>query len=278
VLVCEAERWPSAAIAVPLLARVKSQASPAQLRAAIEYVLRWDTPFVRLRTVSEAADQLAFRLGLQPTRAVSGVLRDLLAHTPAPVPLEGAEEALRAVRACGTRVAILSDWPPYLPLGPARRLTRLADAHASEAEGIPLGTREFYASLLTRQNRRPEETLVIGADPVTSVRVLSRMRIRSIVVLPEPAGAPPRCGQLATVRSVGEAAAFVVEHLCSARGFGVAGPQPNETGGAGSDGDQQAHDEEAVPPGDGSDGDDGVGGPDDHPGERARAGREAGAE
>ncbi len=269
--------WPDAAVATALLSRLNLPISPQQLRATIHYVLTCDTPAVRLRTLAEAADTLAFRLCLDRNRRTIGALRELLARAPEPVPTEGGLAALRALRARGIRTAILTDWPPYLSLGPARPLVRATDAvlYTSE-EGVALATPGIYRQLLSRHNLRPEELLVIAADAVGSIGVASKLGIRSLLVAEAPDEAPA-CGQLAAVGSVAEAVSWIAERFYAAAVAPPVATAPAlEAGGAQDDGEQP--NDEAQVPACGGDCGGSVDDADDHPGACAGAEREPAGE
>jgi hypothetical protein len=268
--------WPGPAVALPLLTRLRLDISPGQLEAAVRYVLLYDTPSVRLRTLAEAADQLAFRLGLEPRPGTVRALRGLLAGAPEPVPTPGALAALRALRSAGAETLILADHPPYCPLGTCRGLLRAAGGcvWASE-EGSPLGSPTLYRRIVARRNLRPAETVLVTADALGSLAAARRLGMR-VVLVADAGGRPPRMGQLATAVSMAEAAEFLTARFYA--GLPSGGPSlPSLESGVVRDEEQGTEDETGVPEGLG-DRDGGMDDADGHPLECAGAEREPGAE
>ncbi len=201
--------WPSSAAARRALDDAEVSASPAELRAAIDYVLRWDTPRSRLRTLREASEQLAFRLSAKPARKAHSALARLLATCPALEPAEGALEAVALAKERKLRAAAISAWPVYLPLDALRAVLRALDVHVTAAEiGVSFGTPAFYGRVMERVGCRPEELFVVGPDPVCHVEAVRAAKARGLLLAGDAASAP-RVRQLATVTGLAEAVAAV---------------------------------------------------------------------
>lgn len=272
------EPWPSPSAAVPLLARLRIDLSPGQLQAAVRYVLVVDTPANRLRTLAEAADQLAFRLGLEPKPATVRALRGLLASLPEPLPTPGAVAALRALRSVGAETVVLTDHPLYAPLGRCRGLLRAAGACVwTSEEGAPLGSPGLYRRLAARRNLRPGEIVLVTSDASGALATARRLGMRSLLVAEAPQARAPRMGQLATVGSIAEAAEFLATRFYSRPPAGGPSLPAPGTEGVDLDEEQGTQHEASIPEGLG-DRDGGMDDADDHPLECAGAEREPSAQ
>jgi FMN phosphatase YigB (HAD superfamily) len=195
--------WPDALTARRAIEAMRILASPADLQAAARFALVHDTPRWRLETLRQAADQIAFRLGASSSPRAAAALVGLLRECPVAVLRDDAPDVLNLGLAHKLRVCVFSAIPPFLCEAAEKAVAACAERLVlAGREGIPAWTPEFYLRLSERLLLRPQEVCVVGSDPVLHVAAARKAGLRTVLVHPEGAGRPPRCGQSATAPSM----------------------------------------------------------------------------
>jgi putative hydrolase of the HAD superfamily len=119
--------------------------------------------------------------GLDP-QTISRASREMPRYFNLYRPVEGIPQLLAELRACGTKLAIVSNWPPSLPefLRHHDLLPFFDTVIFSAQDGIHKPDPQIFLRALSAIHARPEESLFIGNDPVHDIAGAKDVGMRTI--------------------------------------------------------------------------------------------------